>query len=107
MMSAVSNRCVSSGVRNFNWKLWPDFKRADALEFLRNDGGVYDIVFLDPPFADKPWVILFERLRARLSPDAMVYRESGEALLAPDGWEIYRAGRAGQVNYQLLKLLKL
>jgi 16S rRNA (guanine966-N2)-methyltransferase len=81
--------------------------RADALEFLRNDGGVYDIVFLDPPFADKPWVILFERLRARLSPDAMVYRESGEALLAPDGWEIYRAGRAGQVNYQLLKLLKL
>ena len=77
--------------------------RADALEFLHNDGGVYDVDFLDPPFAEKPWAILFERLHVRLAPDALVYRESGDTLPAPQGWEIHRQGRAGQVNYQLLK----
>ncbi len=77
--------------------------RADALEFLRADSRVYDVVFLDPPFADNPWDALFERLVPRLSPSAMVYRESGDALPAPSGWETHRQGRAGQVNYQLLK----
>ena len=80
-----------------------DVVRADALEFLRADSHVYDVVFLDPPFADKPWDALFERLEARLAPNATVYRESGEALPAPPGWDIHRQGRAGQVNYQLLK----
>jgi 16S rRNA (guanine966-N2)-methyltransferase len=77
--------------------------RADALDFLRTDNGVYDVVFLDPPFADKPWAALFERLAARVAPDALVYRESGEPLPAPAGWEIVKQGRAGQVNHQLLK----
>lgn len=80
--------------------------RADALEFLRSDSGVYDVVFLDPPFAENPWAALFERLPRRLAPGAMVYRESGknnDGQTAPDGWQVHRQGRAGQVNYQLLK----
>ncbi len=77
--------------------------RADALEFLRTDSHVYDVVFLDPPFADKPWDLLFELLPQRLAPEARVYRESGDVLTAPAGWEAHRQGRAGQVNYQLLK----
>ena len=77
--------------------------QADALEFLRHDSRVYDVVFLDPPFADNPWEALLERLVQRLAPDALVYCESGDALSAPDGWEVHRQGRAGQVNYQLLK----
>ena len=77
--------------------------RADALEYLRADSRVYDVVFLDPPFADNPWDALFERLSPRLAPDAVVYRESGKIQTAPDGWLIYRQSRAGQVSYQLLK----
>ena len=80
--------------------------RADALEFLRRDNGVYDVVFLDPPFADNPWDALFEQLPRRLAPEGMVYRESGknnDRQTAPDGWEVHRQARAGQVNYQLLK----
>jgi 16S rRNA (guanine966-N2)-methyltransferase len=80
--------------------------RADALEFLRTDSGVYDVVFLDPPFAEHPWAMLFERLPQRLAPGALVYRESGknnDGQTAPTGWEVHRQGRAGQVNYQLLK----
>src|SRR5688572_12419206 len=30
-------------------------KKADALAFLRSDTGVYDVVFLDPPFKDDYW----------------------------------------------------
>jgi len=77
--------------------------RADALEFLRSDSGVYDVVFLDPPFAADSWDALFERLPARLAVDAAVYRESGERQAAPAGWQAYREGRAGNVHYQLLK----
>ncbi|MEQ1773620.1 MAG: 16S rRNA (guanine(966)-N(2))-methyltransferase RsmD [Burkholderiales bacterium] len=80
--------------------------RADALEFLSADSGVYDVVFLDPPFADDPWAQLFERLPQRLAPGALVYRESGEKQkrqAAPEGWTVFKQGRAGQVNYQLLK----
>ena len=77
--------------------------QADALEFLRSDSRVYDVVFLDPPFADNPWDALFERLSPRLAPDAVVYRESGKIQPAPGGWLVHRQSRAGQVNYQLLK----
>lgn len=76
---------------------------ADATAFLHRDSRVYDVVFLDPPFAENPWDVLLERLEPRLAPEAMVYRESGNVLPAPHGWEIHRQGRAGQVNYQLLK----
>jgi 16S rRNA (guanine966-N2)-methyltransferase len=77
--------------------------RADALEFLRTDSRVYDVVFLDPPFAERPWAVLFDRLTPRLAEDAVVYRESADPLAAPPQWVVHRQGRAGQVNYQLLK----
>ncbi len=77
--------------------------RADALDFLRSTPGVYDVIFLDPPFASAPWDMLFELLPARLAPRAMVYRESGKPDVAPPGWAIHKQGRAGQVNYQLLQ----
>jgi 16S rRNA (guanine(966)-N(2))-methyltransferase RsmD len=77
--------------------------RADALHFLRGGRGVYDVVFLDPPFASAMWTALLEALPQWLAPDACVYCESGDKLTAPAGWEIFKHGRAGQVHYQLLK----
>jgi 16S rRNA (guanine966-N2)-methyltransferase len=77
--------------------------RADALEFLRTDGGVYDVVFLDPPFATQPWPEIFRRLPARLAPGARVHCESGAPLEVPSGFELLREGRAGQVSHQLLR----
>src|SRR5262245_36085299 len=77
--------------------------KEDALEFLRADRGVYDVVFLDPPFGAGYWPQLTALLPQRLAPAAMVFRESGTRFEAASGWEVYREGRAGQVRYQLLK----
>ncbi len=77
--------------------------RADALHFLRGAPGVYDVVFLDPPFAEAMWTALFDALPPWLAPNAGVYCESGDALTVPADWEIFRQGRAGQVHFQLLK----
>ena len=77
--------------------------RSDALEFLQRERTQYDVIFLDPPFADAPWDALFKRLPARLAADAVVYCESGRPVQPRDGWTVHRAGRAGQVHYALLK----
>lgn len=78
-------------------------KKADALEFLRIDDGVYDVVFLDPPFKAGYWPRLALLLPPRLAPGALVYYESATPPELPPGWEIWKQGRAGQVAYQLLK----
>jgi 16S rRNA (guanine(966)-N(2))-methyltransferase RsmD len=80
--------------------------RADALEFVRADRGIYDVIFVDPPFAADYWSSLMPLLPARLTPEGTVYCESGAKRESPPGWEVFRTGRAGQVNYQLLKRIQ-
>jgi 16S rRNA (guanine966-N2)-methyltransferase len=77
--------------------------RADGLEFLRGDSGLYNVIFLDPPFSADYWSRLNPLLPRRMAPDAVVYYESGTRRDWPEGWEVYREGRAGQVIYQLAK----
>jgi len=80
-----------------------ELKRADALEFLRSDAGVYDVVFLDPPFKADYWLRLAPLLPPRLAPGALVYYESAAPPDLPPGWETWKQGRAGQVAYHLLR----
>ncbi len=77
--------------------------RADALEFLRQPRERYDVVFLDPPFADDCWPQLLAALPPCLKPGALVYCERAVALNEMPGWTVFRSGRAGQVSHQLLK----
>lgn len=80
-----------------------ELRRADALEFLRADDGVYDVVFVDPPYRTDLWPRIAPLLPRHLAPQALVYLErAGRAGPLP-GWEVWRHGRAGQVAYQLLK----
>ena len=76
--------------------------RADALEFLRTDSGVYDVVFLDPPFDAGYWPRLAPLLPPRLAPEGMVYHESAHSPEASPEWQVRKRGRAGKVSYQLL-----
>ncbi len=79
-----------------------DLVRGDALEFLRTDSGVYDVVFLDPPFDAGYWPRLAPLLPPRLAPGGMVYHESAHCPEASPEWETRKRGRAGKVSYQLL-----
>jgi len=77
----------------------------DAGAYLARTSGSFDLVLLDPPYAEP------ELLRAacasvmhRLRPGALVYIETASAQPAPTlpcGWAWFRQGSAGQVRFGL------
>jgi 16S rRNA (guanine966-N2)-methyltransferase len=81
---------------------------ADASAYLAGKPEVFDLVFLDPPFAAALLAQVFARLEAGywLAANALVYAEcpAREALPAlPAGWAVAKTGRAGEVGYHLLR----
>jgi 16S rRNA (guanine966-N2)-methyltransferase len=77
--------------------------REDARAWLARDARRFDVVFVDPPFADAPWSWLLPALVDRLSLGGVVYVEAGQAIDPPPGLEPARSARAGQVYYHLLR----
>jgi len=80
---------------------------ADVLAFLRvPPARAFDVVFLDPPYAAgllEPACAALQR-NGWLAPGARVYLESdaaAELSPLPEGWQLLREGRAGQVGYRL------
>ena len=80
-----------------------ELKRADALEFVRTDDAIYDVVFLDPPFRADYLPQVLPALVARLAPGALVHIEAPRELEPSPRWQVWRSGRAGAVAHQLLK----
>jgi 16S rRNA (guanine966-N2)-methyltransferase len=80
---------------------------ADASAFLLGAPQPYELVFLDPPFAQDLWASLAERLEQGgwLSPRAWIYVESPRtvALTLPASWSLHREGTAGEVCYALYR----
>lgn len=89
----------------------PQFARvaivcSDALEFIRRDRRIYDVIFVDPPYGfwhekKEARTILFEKLMPRLSSGAQVYLEADIDLELPPDWQTIKNNRAGAVHYQL------
>jgi 16S rRNA (guanine966-N2)-methyltransferase len=77
--------------------------RANALSWMTACAGRFDLIFLDPPFADD----LFDRALAAAVPlladGGLIYVESPHEIVAPAGFTAWRQGRAGAVHYQLLR----
>lgn len=77
--------------------------RANALTWMASCADRFDLVLLDPPFADD----LFERALASavtlLAEGGVIYVESPRELAPPAGFTSWRQGRAGAVHYQLLR----
>lgn len=66
----------------------------------------FDLVFIDPPYGSGrlPTVCALLESAGWLRPDARIYLESGHPVTAdqlPEGWQVIRSGRAGQVHYSL------
>jgi 16S rRNA (guanine966-N2)-methyltransferase len=80
----------------------------DALEFLRRaNAGPFDLVFLDPPFADDLVEETCRLLDQRnlLADDALVYIElpkNGVGAQFPAGWQVQKDKTAGNVRYMLV-----
>ncbi len=82
--------------------------RSDALEFLTYDRRLYDVVFMDPPYAfweqsRQGLNALLSRLAERVTPDGRVYLEAPGFPDLPAGWRSVKRDRAGAVHYQLLE----
>jgi 16S rRNA (guanine966-N2)-methyltransferase len=75
----------------------------DALEFLRDPGARFDVVFVDPPYrlglAEKALALLPHAL----ANQGRVYVENDAPIAVPPGWTKLRQDRAGQVHYHLLR----
>jgi 16S rRNA (guanine966-N2)-methyltransferase len=77
--------------------------RANALNWMTACAERFDLIFLDPPFADD----LFDRALAAAVPllaeEGLIYVESPREIAPPTGFTTWRQGRAGAVHYQLLR----
>ena len=78
--------------------------RADAQAFITRETREFDVIFLDPPFADDPWSWLLPACAARLAPDGLLYAEAGGPLESRGALDVVRTAKAGQVYYHLMAL---
>ena len=79
---------------------------ADALAWMRRGTpGSFDLIFLDPPFADGLFVDALAAAAPLLADNGLIYLESPEAIEAPAalGLSVWKEGRAGAVHYRLLR----
>lgn len=75
----------------------------DGLKFARQENGLFDVIFLDPPFKSDYLPQLMPLLENSLAPGGMVYLESGTPFVPDATWQVVRRGKAGAVHYQLLE----
>jgi 16S rRNA (guanine966-N2)-methyltransferase len=82
--------------------------RDDAMEYLARGGGPYDLVFIDPPYAESVEDVL-DALRQWLGPTARIYleRERGASWPELEWLEWSRRGKAGGVAFGLGELAKV
>jgi len=87
---------------SFDW-----LKNYQATEDFAEQGGQYQVVFLDPPFA---LALVPDILKALLTGNclahgAMIYVEQAQPLAEldlPSPWKLHRSKKAGQVYYGLI-----
>jgi 16S rRNA (guanine966-N2)-methyltransferase len=75
-----------------------------AGRFLDRDTSRFDLVFFDPPFADRGSATILERLfDQHLSPDALVYLEAPKRSPLPVGGLPFKRGTAGDCQFMLIR----
>ncbi len=77
---------------------------AEAKAWLAAESRRFDVIFLDPPFAEDPWSWLLPASAQRLTAGGVVYAEASHPIEPPAPLAVHRRARAGQVHYHLLRL---
>ncbi len=75
----------------------------DGLNFATRANEQFDVIFLDPPFKSDYLEKLLPQLAKQLTPQGLLYVESGSAFEPGEFWKVYKQGKAGAVHYQLLQ----
>ncbi len=81
----------------------PNLKLAnsDAFTLLASTPERFDVIFLDPPFAQDWWARLAPLIERVAAPGALIYCEFSKELLAFAAFERLKHARAGMVHYHL------
>lgn len=104
VIAVESSRAVAQNIAQ-NQKLL-DFKNlaiinTDAFAFLGTTTEQFDIIFLDPPFAQDWWARLAPLVERVAAPEAMIYCEFARELSSFGPFQRVKHGRAGMVHYHL------
>ncbi len=80
-----------------------------AARYLGQPGEPFDVIFLDPPFAENALAEPIARIEAGgwIKPGGWVYLESARqdgTPLLPAGWELVKSKSAGEVGYHLARV---
>ena len=80
----------------------------DVQQFLKRENETFDLVFLDPPFAQGLAEVTCQALAAGawLADHAKIYIEAERSWVLtdmPDNWKLLKDKQAGDVRYQLLQ----
>ncbi|WP_374602195.1 16S rRNA (guanine(966)-N(2))-methyltransferase RsmD [Niveibacterium sp.] len=78
-------------------------QRGDALRLVDTTPRRFDLIFLDPPFRQQWLERLAPKLERILADDGFVYVEAESPVETLGGLRAVKAGKAGQVHYQLLQ----
>ena len=74
---------------------------SDAMRYLAQPRERFDVVFIDPPYAENLAPVVMQRLGPHLADGARVYAESAKAIDLPQGWKALKEDRAGAVRFAL------
>ena len=81
-------------------------EHADALQFASRcgvQGRRFDVVFADPPYRQGWWPKLSLLLDGLLTPGGRAYVEAEARVAPPQGWRVFREGKAGQVFFHVFE----
>ena len=79
--------------------------QGDAFAWLAASAELFDIAFVDPPFAAGLWARVWPALSPRLAPGALVHVECpiDADPCVPESWALHREGRTREVRHALYR----
>jgi 16S rRNA (guanine966-N2)-methyltransferase len=76
---------------------------ADGHAFAARETRLFNVIFLDPPFAAGGFDALLLAAAERLAPGGSIYVEAPAVIAPPLGFTVWRYDKAGQVHYHLMR----
>ncbi len=80
-----------------------ELARGDGIEYAARKARKFHVIFLDPPYKSDLLPKALAGVKGCLAEGGQVYAESGSPLEPGPEWTVWRHGKAGSVNFYLLR----